>query len=69
MKLQRITVVAAIGCSLFAGTALAQNVIPLTSVPANVVRGHIPSDRAPVLKIQSGQTVAISSQRRKCAGR
>ena len=35
MKLLRITVVAAIGCSLFAGTALAQNVIPLTSVPAN----------------------------------
>ena len=61
MKLHRITVFTAIGCSLLAGAAIAQNVISLPSVPANVVRGHIPADRAPVLKIQSGQTVAIDT--------
>ena len=61
MKLLRITVVAAIGCSLFAGTALAQNVIPLTSVPANVIRGHFPTDRAPVLRVKPGQNVTIDT--------
>ncbi len=61
MKLRRITVVTVIGCCLFAGAAIAQTVIPLSSVPANVVRGHIPADRTPVLKIQSGQTVAIDT--------
>ena len=53
---------AALLLTLFSTMAFAQgNVIPLTSVPANVVRGHIPADRAPVLKIQSGQTVAIDT--------
>ena len=53
---------AAIGLAFLSSTVFAQgNAIPLTSVPANVVRGHIPADRAPVLKIQSGQTVAIDT--------
>ena len=60
MKLQ--TKLAGLVMGLCAGAVFAQgNVIPLTSVPANVVRGHIPADRAPVLKIQSGQTVAIDT--------
>ena len=59
MNLQRLAAVAAF---CFAPPAFAQGgAIPLTSVPANVVRGHIPADRAPVLKIKSGQTVAIDT--------
>ena len=62
MNAYQRSVVAVIGLSLFPALALAQSgVIALPSVPANVVRGHIPADRAPVLKIRSGQTVAIDT--------
>lgn len=60
MKLQ--TKLAGLVMGFCAGAVFAQgNAIPLSSVPANVVRGHIPADRAPVLKIKSGQTVAIDT--------
>ena len=62
MNAYQRSVVAVISLSLFPALALAQSgVIALPSVPANVVRGHIPVDRAPVLKIRSGQTVAIDT--------
>jgi acetamidase/formamidase len=62
MKQQHCSTVTAWSLAMLSTAAIAQgNVIPLTSVPANVVRGHIPSDRAPVLKIKSGQTVAIDT--------
>lgn len=53
---------AATGIAASAAAGFSQaDAVSLTSVPANVVRGHIPSDRAPVLRIQSGQTVAIDT--------
>ena len=62
MKRQFAKMLAALCAGLLAAAAQAQgNVIPLTTAPANVVRGHIPADRAPVLRIQSGQTVAIDT--------
>ncbi len=35
--------------------------IRLGSTPETVIRGHIPSDRPPVLRVKSGQTVAIDT--------
>ena len=58
MNVQRLAALAAL---CFAAPVFAQGVVSLSSVPANVVRGHIPADRAPVLKIKSGQTVAIDT--------
>ena len=62
MNAYQRNVVAVIGLSLFPALALAQSgVIALPSVPANVVRGHLPTDRPPVLRVQSGQTVTIDT--------
>lgn len=58
MNLQRMAALAAI---CFAAPVFAQDVVNLSSVPVNVVRGYIPADRAPVLRIKSGQTVAIDT--------
>ena len=52
---------AALAACCVPAAAGAQGIISLSSVPSNVVRGHIPVDRAPVLKIQSGQAVAIDT--------
>jgi acetamidase/formamidase len=60
MKLQ-ITMAAALG---FLGVLPAYGqggAVSVQSVPANVIRGHFPTDRAPVLRVKPGQNVTIDT--------
>lgn len=41
--------------------AAAQGTASITSTPSNVVRGHFPVDRAPVLRVKPGQTVTVDT--------